>query len=184
MSEYSSEEDEYLDSDELKSLSKNPDRFAQKLSAVELRSIIYTASDLYHNGDENGSRMSDYSYDTLCFYLEKKDKAKRKRTERIGAEPREKNRCQLPFYMPSLNKVKLDRGLFEFLSRSRRFSWSLKLDGVSGMVVYEDGKVSNVFLRGNGITGGDITFVRDHIDFPELNTISDMVVRGEFVIVQ
>ena len=153
----------YLTKKHLKDLNRNPDRFAQKLKVSQLRNIIDKASDLYYNGNEKGSGMKDYSYDTLCFYLNKKDKASSKRREKIGAIPHQRIRCQLPYYMPSLNKVKVGNGLYNFIASGKYFSWSLKLDGVSGMVVYQDRKVQEVYLRGDGTNGGDISFVKDYI---------------------
>ena len=60
----------------LEKLNSNPDKYAQKLSLKELISIVDTASDLYYNGDENGSGITDYAYDALYYYLRKKQKDK------------------------------------------------------------------------------------------------------------
>ena len=168
-----------MDSELINGLNKNPDRIAKKFSAKELEALIQVANDIYYN---NVSELKDYAYDTLVYYLNKKYKVKDKRLNQIGAIPREKIRTKLPFYMPSLNKVKVND-----LPKHLDFSdvvWSLKLDGVSGMVVYKDGEVDKVFLRGNGDIGGDISYVKSQIKFPTItqNQYKNIVVRGEFII--
>lgn len=170
----------------IKRLNKDPDRFARTLDIEELNEIIVEANDLYYNSpdfdNKNNTKgiITDYGYDALCYYLKKKRPKRNKKYNKIGAIPR-KNKSQLPFYMPSLDKVKLDGGLFDFLGKSERYCLSLKLDGVSGMVVYKDKKVSNIYLRGNGEIGRDITFVKNYIKFPTSENYHDIVIRGEFV---
>lgn len=159
-------------------LNKNPDRVAKPFSAKELEVLITEANHIYYNGV---SDLKDYAYDTLVYYLNKKNKVKDKRNNQIGAIPREKIRSKLPFYMPSLNKIKL-HNLNDHLREP--LVWSLKLDGVSGMIVYKNGQVDKVYLRGNGDIGGDISFVKNKIHFPkiEINQYKNVVVRGEFII--
>ena len=59
--------------------------------------------------------------------------------------------------------------------------WSGKLDGVSGMIVFKGGKIENIYTRGDGEIGGDVTYLKDYITFPE-STYNYFVVRGEFVL--
>ncbi len=158
-------------------LNKNPDRIAIKLTTKQLEDSIEAANILYYNGI---STLKDYAYDTLVYYLQKKYKAKNKRLERIGAIPNEKIRSKLPEYMPSLNKIKV-HNLLNHLEKD--LVWSLKLDGVSGMVIYKDGEVDKVFLRGDGIIGGDISFIKSKIKFPKITTTQykNITIRGEFI---
>ena len=54
-----------------------------------------------------------------------------------------------------------------------------KLDGVSGMLMYKDGKYS-LFTRGDGIVGADISYLIKHIpSIPKLK--NNIVVRGELI---
>lgn len=164
------------------SINENPDAFVESLSTEELVSIIEEASDLYYNG--YGSGLDDNTYDALIWHLNKRYKQLKMSYKKIGCKPREKIRTQLPYFMPSLNKVKVGKDLISFLASHSSFTWSVKLDGVSGMVTYEGGKAQKVFLRGNGDVGGDISHVIGHISFPDLSSPTlpkDMVVRGEFV---
>ena len=59
--------------------------------------------------------------------------------------------------------------------------WSGKLDGVSGMVVFKNGKIQQIYTRGDGTTGGDVTYLKDYISFPK-PTEKYLVVRGEFIL--
>lgn len=162
-------------------LKKDPDDFAQTLPIDDLHFIINRAKDLYYNGDLNGSSISDYAYDALFYYYNKKVKYNTKTNSQIGAKITTSDKVKLPFFMPSLNKIKLQQ-LPDILSHIKYLSWSVKLDGVSIMVVYSNKMPINIYLRGNGEYGRDITHIKDYITFPTLHTIDNIVVRGECVI--
>ena len=101
-----------------------------------LLKMVKLASYLYYNYDGGG--LDDNAFDALEYHLNKRLKLRGRRYEKIGAPPIEKIRVNLPFPMASLNKVKPgSRELMDFLAlpdATQGLSWSLKLDGVSGLV--------------------------------------------------
>lgn len=161
----------------------DPDAFCQDLDIEMLEGLIEMASDIYYNNsDPKQKYLSDNAYDCMVYHLNKKTRNKDQALAKIGALPNKRLRTNLPFYMPSLNKVKIGNGLESFLnSTNNPIVWSLKLDGISVMIVYEDYQATKAYLRGNGILGGEISFILDHITLPRLTDFSDMVVRGEMI---
>ena len=162
-------------------INKDPYKYAKTLSTVELEKLTKLVSYLHYNYGVGG--LTDNSFDALQYNLNKRLKLKGKKYEKIGAEPVDKIRVELPFPMPSLNKIKPDTKECEsFLNRIPRSGlvWSLKLDGISGLVVYNEGTIEGIYTRGNGEIGGDVTYLKDYIKFP--NVSGNLVVRGEFIL--
>ena len=176
-------------------INKDPDAYIkEKLGkTVDLQRMVQIASYLYYN--YTGGGLTDNSYDSLEYHLKKREKIKGRLYEKIGAPPVEKIRVELPYPMPSLRKLKpgtheLDGFLGKFdekegsVPSSSRLVWMEKLDGVSGMVVYEGGKISGIYTRGDGLVGGDVTYLGDWLkSIPaEVSCKSKVVVRGEFIL--
>lgn len=176
-------------------MNDDPDSYIEKYANGKpmptdvLLKIVKLASYLYYNYDGGG--LNDNTFDALEYHLNKRLKLRGRRYEKIGAPPIDKIRTNLPFPMASLNKVKPgSRELLDFLALTgdaidQTLLWSLKLDGVSGLVVYANGKLSKIYTRGDGTIGGDVTYLRDFIKFPDLplNTKTpNIVVRGEFIL--
>ena len=162
-------------------INQDPDKYVQtrKISTKDLEELVKLASFLYYNYDGGG--LTDNSFDALEYHLKKRLKLRGRAYEKIGAPPVEKIRATLPYPLPSLKKVYPGmKSLFDFLGDFKKLAWSLKLDGVSGMVVYKNQKVSAIFTRGDGSIGGNITYVKDYIPFPTPS--KDYVVRGEFIL--
>ena len=174
-------------------INEDPDKYIVKnLGKIDdLKRMVHIASYLYYNYDGGG--LTDNSFDALEYFLKKKEKLKGRAYEKIGAEPVEKIRTRLPFIIPSLNKVKPGTlALVNFLNLAENsianteIVASLKLDGVSGEVYYKKGKLHAIYTRGNGIIGGDVTYLKDYVrNIPltlEEHTTYDFVVRGEFIL--
>ena len=162
--------------DIIKYINEYPEEYAKSLTEDQLAQAIRFFSDSYYN--EGTSGISDNSFDALVWCLKKKSK---KTYDIIGAEPRERLRSELPFFAPSLTKVKVGTDLSNFIKTDEQIVAMDKLDGVSGIVEYQNGVAKNVYLRGNGKTGANISYVLDYINMPKLRNYSEMVVRGEFV---
>lgn len=163
-------------------INHDPDKWAMGLKINELTELVEYASYLYYNYDGGG--LTDNSFDALEYHLKKRLKVKGQYWEKIGAEPVDKIKAKLPYPMGSLEKVKPgESGLLPFLSLAEKYGmvWSDKLDGVSGMVIFRNGKVDKIYTRGNGEVGGDITYLKDYLKFPK-PTHKYLVVRGEFMI--
>jgi len=170
---------------EAKVINKDPDKYAKTLKTPQLQELLDMANYLYHNFEGGG--LSDNAFDGLEFILNKRQKAKERRKLRVGALPVAKIRAKLPVPMPSLNKVYSGTQKFKrFLENSggNKIYWSSKLDGISGLLVYNNGNISKIYTRGDGNTGGDITYVKDYVqNIPkQLDDDIDLIVRGEFVI--
>lgn len=165
----------------VEAINENPDAFAKTLKKEQLAFTLRLASYLYYNFEGGG--LTDNSFDALEHIYNAKEKSKLRREElkAIGALPIPRLRTPLPYFMGSLEKVKPGNpALFALLGRP--LEWSVKEDGASALVVYSGGKVEKVYSRGDGVTGGDITFVKDFIKFPTPKEHPNIVVRGELVI--
>lgn len=179
-------------------INEDPDKYIkQHLGKIEdLRKMVHIAAYLYYNFDGGG--LTDNSFDALEYHLKKQEVMRGRAYEKIGAEPVDKIRVELPYSMSSLNKIKPGTSTtVDFLSQFRpkeggstsspgdtqtMCSWSLKLDGVSGMVVYKGGAIDKIYTRGNGLIGGDVTYLKEYIKTIPPNVSKDYVVRGEFIL--
>lgn len=163
-------------------IEQDPEGFAEQFDQETLQQYIDLANDIYHNSeDPTQVGLSDYAYDCLVYWVTKMSKKTSMDRSKIGALPRAKNCVQLPYLMPSLDKVKIGRDLETFL-QNETITWSLKLDGISAMIIYKDGEPSQCFLRGNGVYGSDISFILEHIKLPRTNLYPNLVVRGELIV--
>lgn len=93
----------------------------------------------------------------------------------VGHAPK-KRKIKLPFRMPSLDKV---QDLASWLEdHDGPYVVSDKIDGISiGVVNSVDGRLA--FTRGDGLNGGDITYMADELGLPSLK--SRYKARGEIV---
>lgn len=164
-------------------MNADPDRYVEGMPTEKLAEIVKLASFLYYNYD--GGKLTDNTFDALEYHLNKRLKTKGRRYEKIGAPVLEKLRTTLPYPMASLDKAKPgSRLLLEFLASNPSIVWSPKLDGVSGLLVYVNGKISEVFTRGDGTVGGRVTYLKEFIKFPEIKQKAyfNIVVRVEFIL--
>ena len=164
-------------------MNADPDRYVEGMPTEKLAEIVKLASYLYYNYD--GGRLTDNTFDALEYHLNKRLKTKGRRYEKIGAPVLEKLRARLPYPMASLDKAKPgSRALLDFLANNPTIVWSPKLDGVSGLLVYIKGEISDIFTRGDGIIGGKVTYLKDFISFPKIQdpTYHNIVIRVEFIL--
>lgn len=175
-------------------INRNPDGYISTLSTEQLTQLVKVAAFLYYNYEGGG--LTDNSYDALEYHLKKKLKIKERLYEKIGSEPIERIRIKLPYFMGSLPKIKPEsKELFSYLyknvpqlseghpptQKQSDILISEKLDGVSCMVVYKNGKLDGMFTRGDGTIGGNVIYLSKFIKLPE-KTSGDIVVRGELVL--
>lgn len=171
----------YLDQD-FPLIESDPEGFCQLYDIETLENYLDRACDLYYNSDDPEHQgLTDYAYDCLSYWVTKMRKQEASLASRIGALPRIRNRTKLPYPMPSLDKVKLGQDLEKFLTRGE-IIYSLKLDGISGLITYQDGRPQKCYLRGNGVIGQDVSYILDHIKVPHLKTAKKMAVRGELIV--
>lgn len=167
-------------------INDNPDDYVLKNlgSTEKLRRLVEIANYIYHNFGSSG--LNDNSFEALNWYLNQREKIKIRALEKVGAEPLEKIRTNLLYPLPSLDKVLPGTTrLINFLSQSKNdgYQWSSKLDGVSGMLIYEKGKLVKINTRGKGDVGGDVFYLKDYIkSIPHKIDTNYLVVRGEFIL--
>lgn len=145
------------------------------------------ASSVYYNGQDE--IMSNYEWDALFDELASLENETgyvlpESPTQRSGYEEEasgEKEEHEYPAL--SLAKTKNIEELRTWAGeRPIWLSW--KLDGLTLVLTYDDGKLSKILTRGNGTIGTNITFLKNAINgFPQkIKYKGHMVVRGEAAI--
>lgn len=145
---------------------------AQPADVKAMMALLKSADRAYFNSDTPA--MKDKQYDLLREQLEKlgaklkdpKIKAKVKEyLESTGVEESSGAKVDLPFYLPSLDKLKSDSpaGITKFLARIAKVAPTAlvigpKFDGSSFLLRYsrKTGKLVSAFTRGSGHVGRDI----------------------------
>lgn len=165
----------------VKELLEEPYQYAKKVSIEKLANILRQLSYHYYNTDEE--LVPDEIFDVLKNVLEERDPANSFLTE-VGA-PISKDRVELPYFMPSLDKIKPATNEIQKWKGKYDGPYVLsdKLDGVSGLLVRKR-KNLKLYTRGNGKEGQDISYLIPYI-MPELE-VTDLpegsAVRGELII--
>ena len=126
----------------------------------EINALLMKASEAYYNEDRE--IMSNFEYDKLYDELKALEdeygiKAEKSLTENVGfvaAEFLPKVRHEKP--MLSLDKTK-DRNVLKDFLGDMEGVLSYKLDGLTIVLTYEDGKFAKGVTRGNGEIGEDIS---------------------------
>lgn len=151
----------------------------KSLSEDEQLSALLYFQKLYEEGEPE---IDDATFDTLQSIYEK---SSGKKFKDIGATPKGL-KVKLPYYMGSLDKIKGKTSENDLIKWSRNYKgpWIVedKMDGISGlyMVRHMNNKVyRNLYTRGDGIEGTDITHLLEYIDIPTPDI--DIVVRGELI---
>lgn len=146
------------------------------LNKSEFDQLLDKLDSSYYN---NTSLTTDENWDLLLDLFEQKF-GKRKKIGSGGSLP---NKVKLPRYMGSLDKKKDDKALglwFKSLNTNHTsFVIMDKLDGISAYYENDNGK-HNLFKRGNGTEGSDVSFLIPHLRLPTLPNGES--VRGELVL--
>lgn len=170
---------------EIKKVSSFSDEELQKYFDTEdlliLHSIKLYTDDVYYNTGEP-SGFEDYQYDMLKETLQKRDP---EYTPPIGVQIREdENKVDLPFWLSGIETFKSkDKDKIEKWIKNnpaKTYIVEDKLDGVSGLLVREDGDIT-LYTRGDGHVGSDITHLSKYLKLPKLSG-QTIAVRGELVI--
>lgn len=158
----------------------------KRLRIDELTERLNLASDAYYNG--RAENMSNYEWDLLFDELARLEEETGYVREDsptgntgYGASGGEKEEHEYPAL--SLAKTKEIPQLMEWAGeREVWLSW--KLDGLTLVLTYDDGRLAKILTRGNGTVGTNITFLRHAISgFPqEIADRGHLVVRGEAAI--
>jgi len=161
----------------------DPVKYAGELSVGELENLIMVLKDHYYNTDT--PLVPDQIYDQIEDVLRRRS-PKSKALAAIGAPV--KDAVELPYPMPSLNKAKAGKGTIAkwFDKYGGPYLVSQKIDGIS-IMWYKDktGKI-DLFTRGDGIKGQNISGIMKYIDIgtiqiPAEYNKKEVVVRGELI---
>lgn len=164
----------------LKEFKKYPRRIAHQLDDNTLTKEIKLAIDAYHN--EGKSHYTDDEYDILKDELEARY-PNHPLLRRIGAEvPKARTKVVLPYSLFSLDKVKPDEPSFDRWVKTHPGPYivSDKEDGLSLEIIYDKGKPSKIYTRGDGKRGQDVTHLTEDLGIPlRIPEKSLFVVRAE-----
>lgn len=154
---------------------------ANLLDMEDIITLLKECDDAYFNNGE--SPLSDREYDTLkrrAFLMEPSNEY----FVQVGSDVRG-GKIKLPYSMGSLNQVyegEVKDWVTKYGLHKQDVVVTHKLDGVSCMLVYNNGKLSIAYSRGNGIEGADITRHIKKIPSVPLTVDADyLVVRAEVI---
>ena len=144
------------------------------------------ASEAYYNGKEE--IMSNYEWDAMFDELTKLEEQTGyilpdSPTQNTGAE--ESSGEKEPHEFPALSLAKTKQvGELQKWAEDKKVWLSWKLDGLTLVLTYDNGKLTKILTRGNGTIGTNITYLKNSIKgFPlTISYQGHMVVRGEAVI--
>ena len=98
----------------------------------------------------------------------------------VGSEVRGE-KVKLPYIMGSMTECH-EGELEPWIERGQSYIQSAKLDGVSALLMYQDGELKIAYSRGNGIEGQDITRHVKKFAPNKLSQNIDIAIRGEIII--
>ncbi|MCM1134688.1 MAG: NAD-dependent DNA ligase LigA [Clostridium sp.] len=157
-----------------------------KKRCEELVKKLNEASEAYYNGAEE--RMSNYEWDALFDELTALEAETGyilpdSPTQNTGYEESGGEREAHEFPALSLAKTKQVSDLIKW-AEDKKVWLSWKLDGLTLVLTYDGGKLTRILTRGNGVTGTNITYLKNSIKgFPlKISYQGHMVVRGEATI--
>lgn len=144
------------------------------------------ASEAYYNGQ--GELMTDYEWDALFDKLKEMERQtgitlEGSPTAKVSEDNITGQKEEHEFAALSLAKTKSTAELAKW-AEGRPVWLSWKLDGLTLVVTYDNGRLTKVVTRGNGHTGTNITHLAPAIAgiLPEIADKGHVVVRGEAVI--
>ncbi len=147
---------------------------------------LNTASEAYYNGQSE--QMTDYEWDALFDELKKLEEKtgiilENSPTNNVSADTITGAKEAHEFSALSLAKTKLPADLEKWADmRPIWLSW--KLDGLTLVATYDNGKLTKVVTRGDGHIGTNITHLSSAIQgiLPKIKEKGHLVIRGEAVI--
>lgn len=161
---------------------KDPVKYAEDQTVADLENLIMTLKDYYYNTDT--PLVPDLIYDQIEDVLRKRS-PKSTALAAIGAPI--KDAIKLPYPMPSLNKAKAGEGTTaKWLDKfGGPYVVSHKVDGISVMWYRDSNGKVDLFTRGDGIKGQNITGILKYIDIGDVKVPptpkKEVAVRGELI---
>ena len=152
----------------------------------QLIALLNQASDAYYNG--RGELMSDFEWDAHFDQLKQLEQETGivypdSPTQRVSEDTIAGQKEEHEFPALSLAKTKQTAELARW-AEGRPIWISWKLDGLTLVVTYDDGRLAKVVTRGNGHIGTNITHHAAAIEGipPTIPSHGHVVIRGEAVI--
>lgn len=155
----------------------------------EMRAMVErlnAASDAYYNG--RGELMTDFEWDALFDKLKALEQATGvvlpdSPTNNVSADTVAGQKEEHEFPALSLAKTKKPTDLVKW-AEGKPIWLSWKLDGLTLVVTYDNGKLTKVVTRGDGHIGTNITHLAPGINgiLPKISYKGHVVIRGEAVI--
>lgn len=141
---------------------------------------LLKAKEAYYNSQPI---MSDSEFDSLEDELYRLD-PENYYFSIVGISIKGSNKIKHSVPMLSCGKAKTSEDIFTWLKRIKCEDEVLlempKIDGLSGTIKYNNGKISYIATRGDGSIGQDITYLKDYLNIPQNIPILDSYeVRGE-----
>ena len=158
-------------------------------NTTRMRQLIETlnkASEAYYNGQ--GELMTDYEWDATFDELKALEDITGivlpdSPTAKVSEDDMSGQKEEHEFAALSLAKTKQPQDLAKW-AEGREIWLSWKLDGLTLVVTYDNGRLTKVVTRGNGHIGTNITRLAPAIDgiLPTIAYKGHLVIRGEAVI--
>ncbi len=145
-----------------------------KLSIEEQYSYLIKCSNAYY--ETGNSIIPDDLFDK---YVNEYEKNSGKQFKYLGKSNNKK--CTLPVWMGSLDKVKTEDRLKNFVQKYTKSNivYSEKLDGCSILLFKDKNNNLRLSTRGDGEFGSDITHLIPHLKIG--NVKNDLIIRGEII---
>lgn len=164
---------------DIKKIKQGPREYAVSLHQRQLLQVLKYLDHMYHEASK--PPVQDEAYDILKDVFEQKW-PKHKYLQQTGASPTGE-KVKLPFFMPSLDKLKPGATKLTKFLKGGPYVVSDKLDGISLMVIYDGGVPVQAFTRGNGKIGKEVSRHIPMLNLPKkINQKRKMVIRTEVVI--
>lgn len=155
----------------------------------ELVELLNKASDAYYNS--GNTIMEDYEFDALMEELKALETEEglvlsNSPTQNVGAEVKTQlNKITHTRPMLSLDKCHTAKELIDFAGDNACYL-SVKCDGLTTRLIYENGNLVGAETRGDGMVGQDVLFhVKEYVNVPmQIPYKGRYVIDGESVIFQ
>jgi NAD-dependent DNA ligase len=168
---------------DLKKIIENPKDYAENVSIKKLVKSLQKLSDVYYSNEN--PLVSDTVYDILLDVLKSRD-SDNPFLFQTGSSKIDRSDVELPYFMPSLNKIKPDeKSLTKFFTKYEGpYILSDKLDGISGQLYKTDDGDIDLFTKKRTNVGTSKKHLIKHLfDKKVLARIdNDMSIRGEIII--
>ena len=168
---------------DLKNIIKNPEKYAREITIKRLVTILQKMSDYYYGKTEQ--LVDDDTFDIMVDVLREKD-PNNSFLFQTGVSETTQDDIQLPFSMPSLNKIKPgEKSLTKWFNKyTGPYIAMDKLDGIS-VQIYKDGDGNiDMFTKKQTDMGTSKKYLLEYmVDQKSLNNIPPHTsIRGEVVI--